>query len=784
MDNKGPKGSLDVPGFGDTDLDYELRSPDRFAHGINEWEQVPAITARELAMIALMNEFTDKPGWHVEVFNEQFISSWRREVFASSPLISQKAFAWCVAELRDKAGDFRRNHYIRVLDTGSCICKSDSVPGSLISEFKSGVAPLLRQQQLDRRVQQRHGHPDDSQVTNIVDPSLYPLVYGRSLVLVNGRQVDLDIAQASYTNTELAPSPPDRRVESEAIQEYTSRTNPKTWSRDVFDAVKSPRQYTEFPKEPDYFWSFRFQWLPSEVEFVGCLGSTDVQITSYINNLDPKHRKLYQSLEKLISLAIKPWNDCLIKGRETWAQAGSTRHGDKRQRGPVPARIITYGIEWEIVLPEWGPAFNQSLRTKIDRYHKAMATHDKSSGASSHERRKARTIIQDFKTRKLQETRPDLTPDLWEKAKAYLQLPPPGSSGEPVVLPPDWKKRVWGLMMDKHKAQLRFKHPEPGSAFSYQDWKSGSHGGRAVVDVFDRQAASRRTSAYRRRRRTSNSANKVDRSPSGSDHTPYTIQLENSFRKEGLQVIIQIGGIELTPASPSYDCDTWQLGGRMMNEHVVATALYAYDVSNVTERRLRFRQYTDLDESYYSYDAITYEEGFNKYDPPAHGYGTIGGDAVAAMAAVLGLTAEELYRPRRPAPDPLPDQEIGSVALPQGRMVTFPNGLAYRNEPMELLDPTAPGHHRYIALHLVDPHYGICSTRNVPPQRLDWWAASVNKLLGMKGLPQEIADLIIGQCGDWLISGTEAAKYAREMQNECNWMNLARYCSKPAHGFR
>lgn len=45
--------------------------------------------------------------------------------------------------------------------------------------------------------------------------------------------------------------------------------------------------------------------------------------------------------------------------------------------------------------------------------------------------------------------------------------------------------------------------------------------------------------------------------------------------------------------------------------------------------------------------------------------------------------------------------------------------------PFKLQDPTKPGHRRFIALWLVDPHQRIVSTANVPPQQLDWWAEAV-----------------------------------------------------------
>lgn len=56
--------------------------------------------------------------------------------------------------------------------------------------------------------------------------------------------------------------------------------------------------------------------------------------------------------------------------------------------------------------------------------------------------------------------------------------------------------------------------------------------------------------------------------------------------------------------------------------------------------------------------------------------------------------------------------------------------------PFKLVDPTKPGHRRFIALWLVDPTRRIISTANVPPQRLDWYMES---LLGSEGKERRAA---------------------------------------------
>jgi hypothetical protein len=81
----------------------------------------------------------------------------------------------------------------------------------------------------------------------------------------------------------------------------------------------------------------------------------------------------------------------------------------------------------------------------------------------------------------------------------------------------------------------------------------------------------------------------------------------------------------------------------------------------------------------------------------------------------------------------------------------------------KLADPTKPGHRRFIALWLVDPHQRIISTASVPPQRQDWWLDSAfgkstdsQKAAGDK-LPAELVQLL-GEKGIALGQGNEKKK--------------------------
>lgn len=67
---------------------------------------------------------------------------------------------------------------------------------------------------------------------------------------------------------------------------------------------------------------------------------------------------------------------------------------------------------------------------------------------------------------------------------------------------------------------------------------------------------------------------------------------------------------------------------------------------------------------------------------------------------------------------------------------------------VRLKDRTKPGHRRFVALWLVDPHQRIVSTANVPPQRLDWWAEAVfgsGARADSGDLPPELFRLLLEQ---------------------------------------
>ncbi|KAI5781596.1 hypothetical protein EDC01DRAFT_619521 [Geopyxis carbonaria] len=154
------------------------------------------------------------------------------------------------------------------------VIKSDrAVSHRLQHELQAAVAAL----QADQAPAPDWQPGSQRSVLNLVDPSLYPLVYGRSRVLADGRKLGIgeECVQAAGAGC-VAPAP--RRPASEG--------------QGIGDEISGG-------------YSWKFQWLPCEVRF----HEGQARIESYINNLHPqRYRPLYRLIEELIDAAIPMWN--------------------------------------------------------------------------------------------------------------------------------------------------------------------------------------------------------------------------------------------------------------------------------------------------------------------------------------------------------------------------------------------------------------------------------------------------------------------------------------------
>ncbi|KAL6884769.1 hypothetical protein GGI43DRAFT_419254 [Trichoderma evansii] len=563
------------------------------------------LPVREVAMMMLMDNLTDKPDWHKKVFDEAIVAKWRHEALTQSEnslfarimedkwypiriplpqcrIISEAAFEFCIAELRNKAAYFIETGLIPTLDSaGNVIVKSDNLISDRLRDELAQAFETLRADQAANV----DWHPrSNDMVQNLVHPSMYPFVYDRSKFL-DEEQVGTKNALEFVGKGRVVP-------EIVKMPDYGER----------FLSAYFMKENGVVPKE---YRSSLYQWLPANVVFRED-GTT--QFTSYINNLHPeKYAAIYETIEHAIDTALPAWEQCL---REN----------------------VTYGHD--IVAGRSKSRFELIKRASDEQ--EELWTKSMTFGIRDEEEEEEEDS----------EDSEDEDEEEEEEETGYVSVG----------------------VFDSRNMAFRGIHTSVGPRLIPGQW----HKTREAILPESKEFE------------------EIDYSPKR--------RLCKMFKEHGLQVIVKMASIELTPEKPSFPTGSWHVEGQM-NERICATALFYLDSENVTDSHLSFRMQTD---SYLSDDVRAGQDQFNYLERV---YGT---GLKQNRAACL--------------------QTYGDVKTPQGRLLAFPNVFQHRVSSFRLKDATKPGHRRFLALWLVDPHERVVSTANVPPQQRDWWTDGQNEV--------------------------------------------------------
>ncbi|KAL4984492.1 hypothetical protein BDW68DRAFT_190460 [Aspergillus falconensis] len=265
------------------------------------------------------------------------------------------------------------------------------------------------------------------------------------------------------------------------------------------------------------------------------------------------------------------------------------------------------------------------------------------------------------------------------RVKEYLALPEHGIEVqwwlcETREIPNDWEAALSlrEVVNIKYSRLFRFQHPELSTTYSFEDWKAGR-----TAQVVVRRENERDIDWGR-------------------------------FREKGLQIIVKLGGTELTPEhNPRFLGGDWHADG-LLNEHIAGVAVYCFDLENIADPCIAFTQKTTIYADEFCFDD-------NREVP----------------------YTEELFGIKD---DGTPLQDLGSVPLRQGRLATSPNCLQQRLEPFEMVDKTRSGHCHFLMLWLVDPYY--------------------------RSLLRELGDQNIDETGLWLMNLSEAQRHRVERAKE------------------
>lgn len=161
--------------------------------------------------------------------------------------------------------------------------KSDKIVSSELHESLCRAFETLKRDQ----VSAPDWHPNSNDmVQDLVHPSMYPLVYGRS------RGLKEEVVGVG-----------------DAIEKWAGKGSiiPKDdWHSDPRDRFHYGVGSGEVPPQ---YWSDTYQWLPANVAFQD---EGAVKFTSYINNLHPnRYPEIYFTIEKLIETVLPAWDQCL-----------------------------------------------------------------------------------------------------------------------------------------------------------------------------------------------------------------------------------------------------------------------------------------------------------------------------------------------------------------------------------------------------------------------------------------------------------------------------------------
>jgi len=214
-----------------------------------------------------------------------------------------------VKELRHKARYYEKTGLIPTLDACASVVKSDKlVPSELREELREAFRKLKADQSASP-----DWHPNSNDmVQDLLHPSMYPLVYGKSRVFQE-ELVGVDDAVERWAGK-------GEVISTKHLEEHSKYSVPAS------------------------YWSNTYQWLPSNIAFKDDDG---VALTSYINNLHPnKYRDIYSTVEKLIERALPAWDQCIKVDANTGERTGAGRMGPRFSKPAYPESVNTPPVFW------------------------------------------------------------------------------------------------------------------------------------------------------------------------------------------------------------------------------------------------------------------------------------------------------------------------------------------------------------------------------------------------------------------------------------------------------
>ncbi|KAF5965948.1 hypothetical protein FBULB1_11955 [Fusarium bulbicola] len=279
-------GVLRLPGYGlplSFGIDNKKRQPFLLGLPEKDWKS-RTLMNREICMLKLEEDITNKPHWWEKVLNTDIVYKWKQEAlqmpwasYQQNGDFTSKMTDVCFKDLAAKAKIYKQTRLIPVMESSACVIKSDAIlPNELMQRLRAAAALLE-----DIPASQRDWHPGSEDVVlDLVHPSLWPLVFGRSRI-VSDKHVTLGKCLDHCGSGKVIPEPQRPHLRTpEGFQSSTGDDDKRALS-------------------------LRYQWLPCDVDLAG----EQPQIKSYINNLHPvRYKAVYSLIEELIAKSLPAWD--------------------------------------------------------------------------------------------------------------------------------------------------------------------------------------------------------------------------------------------------------------------------------------------------------------------------------------------------------------------------------------------------------------------------------------------------------------------------------------------
>eukprot|EP01080_Neovahlkampfia_damariscottae_P002142 gene2142-2008_t len=234
-------------------------------YGSSDFRPIPV---NQLQQATLTQGIVSKPKWYEKMIDEKIVEKWKRE--SKSHYFNDSMIKFAFDQLDYYVNVFSKKYDTIYVSPVYAVYQTDGlIPDKLTDEFKKNVKKLenVPEDQLD-------WHPgSEKQVLDLVHPSLYPLVYRKSL----------------------------------GTNEFIDQTKTPMYQW-IGKGEKITNFITSDSTSGEYL-SEEFQWLPSNFD-VSIDGK--VKIVSYINNLHPyTHRDMYGNLSSIFEKFIPLFENVL-----------------------------------------------------------------------------------------------------------------------------------------------------------------------------------------------------------------------------------------------------------------------------------------------------------------------------------------------------------------------------------------------------------------------------------------------------------------------------------------